>query len=62
LTPLNPEEDMDDEPSMKKQALVSAGLAAAGIGVIFMLSLLATLTSIETVPYSRFDGCWQKAA
>jgi cell division protease FtsH len=62
LRPLNPEEDMDNEPSMKKQALVSAGLTAMAIGVMLALSLLATLTSVETVPYSRFDELREKGA
>jgi cell division protease FtsH len=43
---------METEPSMRKQALLTAGLTAAALG---MLSLLATLTSVETVPYSKVD-------
>jgi hypothetical protein len=27
----------------------------SALGVMLMLSLLATLTSVETVPYSKFD-------
>jgi cell division protease FtsH len=59
---VNPEGDMQTEPSMKKQALVSAGLTAMAIAVMFALSLLATLTSVETVPYSRFDELLAKGA
>lgn len=53
---------MDTEPSIRKQAVLTASLTAGALGVMFMLSLLATLTSVETVPYSKFDELLSKGA
>ena len=54
---------MEDKGSpIRRQALLAAGLTAAGISTMLMLSLLATLTSVETIPYSRFDELMAKGA
>jgi cell division protease FtsH len=53
---------MDSKPSMRKQALLTASLTGLALGVMLMVSLLATLTSVETVPYSKFDELLAKGA
>lgn len=53
---------METDPSIRKQALMTVAFSAAGIGLMVMLSLLATLTSVETVPYSKFDELLAKGA
>ncbi|HLZ01143.1 MAG TPA: ATP-dependent zinc metalloprotease FtsH [Bradyrhizobium sp.] len=46
---------MKAEPSKRKRAIFAASLTAAGFGVMLLLSFLAALTNVETVPYSKFE-------
>jgi hypothetical protein len=41
---------MDDEPSIRKQAPLMVSLALAGMGLLFAQRLLAAHNTVETIP------------
>src|SRR6516165_7328912 len=45
----------EPSPSIKNRAVMVASLTAAAFGIMFMLSFLAVLTSVETISYSKFE-------
>jgi cell division protease FtsH len=53
---------MKEEPSASNRALLSVTLTGAAFGILILLSYLGSLTSIETITYSKFQKLLEQGA